>query len=209
MQQNKKKLFIALEGIDGSGKSTQIKLLQQKLESLGCRVHATAEPTKGRIGKLIREIFNHQEEADQRVIAALFVADRLNHVLNKEDGMLHLLDQGIVVLTDRYYLSSYAYHSVYMEMPWVIEANALAASLLRPTINIYIDMKPEQSMERILQSRESVEMYETLDHLQKVRDKYEEAIALVKDQERIVRVNGNQSVEGLAQDIWKAIEPFL
>lgn len=203
------KLFIALEGIDGSGKSTQIKLLQKRFEALGQKVYVTAEPTDGRIGKLIREIFSHKEEADQKVIAALFVADRLHHLLNKKDGVLDKLEQGYVVLTDRYYLSSYAYHSVYLPMQWVIESNAMAASILRPTVNVYIDMAPEKSMERILQSREQIEMYETLEHLQRVKAKYEEAITTVQHQERILRVSGEQNPEAVSEAIWQNIQPYL
>ena len=68
----KKNLFIALEGIDGSGKSTQVKLLREKLEQAGLKVYTTAEPTESPIGKIIRNIFTHKMEADHRTIAGLF-----------------------------------------------------------------------------------------------------------------------------------------
>ena len=83
-----KNLFIAFEGIDGSGKSTQVKLLADKLEALGHQVYSTFEPTKSDIGKMIRTIFSGKMEADHKVIAALFAADRLDHLLNKTDGIL-------------------------------------------------------------------------------------------------------------------------
>ena len=84
----KKNLFIAFEGIDGSGKSTQLKLLKQKFEQAGSKVYTTAEPTESPIGKIIRDIFSHKMEADHRTIAGLFVADRLDHLLNKTNGIL-------------------------------------------------------------------------------------------------------------------------
>ncbi|MBP9197347.1 MAG: dTMP kinase, partial [Saprospiraceae bacterium] len=101
-----KNLFIAFEGIDGSGKSTQVKLLAEYLAQSGHKVYTTFEPTDSRIGVMIRDIFNHRMEGDQRVIAALFAADRLNHLLNSQDGILKKLKEGYTVITDRYYFSS-------------------------------------------------------------------------------------------------------
>jgi dTMP kinase len=68
----KKNFFIAFEGIDGSGKSTQVKLLKEKLEAAGLKVYTTCEPTDSHMGKMIRDIFSHKIEADHRTIAALF-----------------------------------------------------------------------------------------------------------------------------------------
>src|SRR5476651_776071 len=144
----KKNFFIAFEGIDGSGKSTQVKLLTEKLEEAGLKVYTTCEPTDSPMGKTIRDIFNHRMEADHRTIAALFVADRLDHLLNKTNGILKKLEEGYTVITDRYYFSSYAYQSPYIDMKWVIEANSLSAGLLRPDMNVYIDILPEISIER-------------------------------------------------------------
>jgi dTMP kinase len=201
----KKNLFIAFEGIDGSGKSTQVKLLRESLEKAGHEVYATCEPTDSPMGKIIRDIFNHRMEADHRTIAALFVADRLNHLLNKTDGILKKLAEGYTVITDRYYFSSYAYHSPHMNMNWVIAANSLCADLLRPDLNIYIDITPEISIERITKGRSSTELYETLENLQNVRSKYFEVIALLKSKEKILMTDGNRSADVIAKDIWEKI----
>lgn len=201
----KKNLFIAFEGIDGSGKSTQVKLLSDKLEIEGHKVYTTFEPTDSPIGTIIRNIFNHTIEADHRTIAGLFVADRLNHLLNKTDGILKKLDEGFTVITDRYYFSSYAYHGTHMSMDWVIEANSLSADLLRPDLNIYIDISPEISMKRLSKGRSSMELYETLENLRNVKDKYFEAFDQLKIKERIFITDGNRSPELLATDIWKEI----
>ncbi|MFM7329381.1 MAG: dTMP kinase, partial [Bacteroidota bacterium] len=152
-------LFIAFEGIDGSGKSTQVALLAEHLESIGHRVYCTAEPTTRPIGKMIREIFAGKQEADHKVIAALFAADRLDHLLNSEDGILKKMEEGFTVLSDRYFLSSYAYHSVHMPMDWVIEANRMAKDILKPDVHIFIDAEPEVCMERIRKNRTSTELY--------------------------------------------------
>jgi dTMP kinase len=204
-----KNLFLAFEGIDGSGKSTQVKLLAEKLTGAGHKVFTTCEPTDGPIGKMIRDIFNHRMEGDHRTIAALFVADRLEHLLNKSNGILRKLEEGFTVITDRYYFSSYAYHSVHMDMGWVIEANKLSAQLLRPDLNIYVDIAPEVSMARIKKDRNSVEMYETLENQKKVYAKYEEAFALEKNSEKIWRVNGDQPPVAIADDVWLKIRPML
>jgi len=201
----KKNFFIAFEGIDGSGKSTQVKLLAERLEKAGLKVHTTFEPTESPMGKLIRDVFNHRMEADHRTIAALFVADRLDHLLNKTNGILKMLEEGFTVITDRYYLSSYAYQSPYMDLDWVISANSLSADLLRPDLNIYIDISPEISIERLNKGRTSVELYETLENLQNVRGKYFEIMDLLKDEEKFLVTDGNRSAEVIANDIWHQV----
>jgi dTMP kinase len=202
----KKPLFIALEGIDGSGKSTQLKLLKDKFERAGLKVYTTFEPTDSAIGKIIRDIFTHKTEADHRTIAALFVADRLEHLLNKTDGIIKMLSNGYSVITDRYYLSSYAYQSAHVDLDWVMQANSLSAHLLRPDLNIYIDITPEQSIERLKKGRSTIELYETLENLQNVRDKYFEVMELLKDEEKIFITNGNRDPELISEEIWKEIE---
>lgn len=197
----KKNLFIAFEGIDGSGKSSQVQLLASFLEKKGRRVYTTFEPTKNPIGSLIRDIFSHKMEADHRTIAGLFVADRLHHLLNQSDGILKKLEQGYTVITDRYYFSSYAYHGTHMDMDWVIEANALSAELLRPDINIFIDIDPEISMSRLLKSRETIELYETLENLRNVRNKYKEAIEKLKGIEVVFEIDGNRDLEVISSEI--------
>ena len=201
----KKNLFIAFEGIDGSGKSTQVKLLSEYLQKAGHKVYSTFEPTDSAIGTLIRTIFKHEMEADHRTIAGLFVADRLDHLLNKGNGILKKLEEGYTVITDRYYFSSYAYHGTHMPMDWVIKANSLSAELLRADLTIYIDIAPEVSMERINSSRGSKELYETIDNLINVRNNYLAAIEQLKLEERIFITDGSRSPQLIAADIWNEI----
>jgi dTMP kinase len=201
----KKNLFIAFEGIDGSGKSTQVKLLTQKLEAAGLKVYTTCEPTDSPIGKMIRDIFSHKMEADHRTIAGLFVADRLDHLLNKTNGILKKLEEGYTVITDRYYFSSYAYQSPHVDQDWVIKANSLSAGLRRPDLNIYIDISPELSIDRLNKGRESIELYETLENLQNVRDKYFEIMELLKAEEKVLIVDGNREPKIISDEIWDNI----
>jgi dTMP kinase len=201
----KKNLFIALEGIDGSGKSTQVKLLADNLTKAGHAVYPTFEPTNSRIGSIIKDIFKHKMEADHKTIAALYVADRLDHLLNKENGVLKKLEEGYTVITDRYYFSSYAYHSLYMPMDWVIRANSLSAELLKPDLNIYIDIFPEVSMKRLHKGRDVIELFETPAELRLVREKYFEAFELLKLEENIFITDGNRRPEAIAADIWEMV----
>jgi dTMP kinase len=200
-----KTLFIAFEGIDGSGKSTQVALLAAFLESLGHRVYITMEPTDSPIGTIIRNVFTGKYEADHRTIAGLFVADRLNHLLSKTDGILMKLGQGYTVITDRYYFSSYAYQGAHMPLDWVIHAHSLSAEILRPDLNIFLDITPETSMERIRAGRNSTELYETLENLTAVRNKYFEAFEKLKSDEKIFITNGNRPQELIAFDIREAL----
>jgi dTMP kinase len=202
-------LFIAIEGIDGSGKSTQSQLLAEKLQSVGHRVYQTFEPTDQPIGRMIRDIFAGRTEGDQKVIASLFAADRLNHILHSEHGMLHYRQESYSIISDRYYLSSYAYHGAHVDMDWVMDMNAQAVMLLQPDVHIYIDLPPEVAMARISASRTHIEMYETLDNLTAVYEKYEEAITKIRKGENIRRISGDQSIEDIAADIWRELQKLL
>lgn len=91
---NKKGNFIAFEGIDGSGKSTQIGLLAERLKKEGIRCYTTMEPTNGPIGSLIRQVMTGRIRMDNKAIAGLFAADRLDHLLNEVDGIAAKMEGG-------------------------------------------------------------------------------------------------------------------
>lgn len=201
--------FFALEGIDGSGKSTQLKLLAQRLEQAGRPCLTTCEPTHRPMGALLRQVLTRQVRCDSRVVAPLFVADRLDHLLNEENGLCKAVEDGLTVLTDRYYFSSYAYQSVDLPLEWVIEANRPCAELLRPTATIFIDVEPELALERIAQNREGTELFETMERLTRTREQYFRAFEAQKDVEQVIVLPGNQSVDAIAQAIWEQVEQFF
>jgi len=204
-----KNLFIALEGIDGSGKSTQAKLLAASLTGAGHKVYTTFEPSDGVVGTMVRSILKGSIKADNRTIAALFLADRLDHLLNQTNGLVKMLAEGYTVITDRYYFSSYAYHGTHMDMDWVIASNSMCADILRPDMNVFIDVSPQVSMQRITANRESTELYETLDNLTAVKAKYMEAFDKLRHQEQIATVDGNGSPEATAAAIWAEVRKKL
>ena len=205
----KKSYFIALEGIDGSGKSTQVKLLTERLKKEGFKIYTTFEPTDSPIGSVIKNIFRHRIEADHRTIAGLYVADRLDHLLNKTNGILKKMEEGYSVITDRYYFSSYAYQGTHMSLDWVIQANSLSAELLRPDLTIFIDVSPEVSIQRLSEGRDMIQLYESLENLHNVRAKYFEAFEKLKDDENVFITDGNRSFEAIFNDIWNKVYPIL
>ncbi len=197
--------FIVFEGIDGSGKSTQIKLLAEKLSERGEQCHLTLEPTYGMVGTLVHDILSKKIKADPKVTAGLFVADRLDHLMNDNDGIVKMVREGKTVLCDRYYFSSYAYQGSEVPLEWVIDANRLCADTMRADYTIFIDVSPEAAMDRINKNRDETELFENVEKLTAVRNAYLAAFDMMRNRENILIINGDQSIEKVAEDIEKAI----
>ena len=204
-----KNLFIALEGIDGSGKSTQAKLLAQKLTEAGHNVYSTFEPTDGMIGSVLRKILTGKIKADHRTIAGLFLADRLDHLLNEETGLVKKMEEGYTVITDRYYFSSYAYHGTHMDMDWVIAANKMCADILKPSVTLFIDVTPTTAMHRINTNRASTELFENRESLEAIREKYFEAFTKLKHDESIFITNGDRTQDIVSDELWTKVSSLL
>ncbi|MCL2087946.1 MAG: dTMP kinase [Oscillospiraceae bacterium] len=196
--------FVVFEGIDGSGKTTQLNMLAQRLE--GRKLHITKEPTDGEIGLLLRQFLTGQKYADEKALAALFLADRLDHLLSPEYGIKSKIKSGTTVICDRYYLSSYAYHGSAMPIEWVISANSICTGILRPDCIVFIDVSPETAVKRITRRDAGVELFESQERLSRVRDKYFEAIELVKNDENIIIVDGGRDEISLSEAIWQALQ---
>ena len=209
MQEQKQGAFIVFEGIDGSGKSTQIQLLKDRLTQMGVSFYSTFEPTDSPIGSLIHQIFTGRILSDNKVVAALFAADRLDHLLNPTNGIYAKVKSGVTVISDRYYFSSYAYHSVDMPMDWVVTANAPCAELLRPTVTVFIDVDPEDAIGRIAKTRSQLELFETRERLVSVREKYFEAIEKQRGRENVLIVDGGKDKDALADEIWEKIGGYF
>src|SRR5665811_379609 len=132
-------LFIALEGGDGAGKSTQARLLRAWLEGLGHTVVVTREPGGTEFGRTVRELVLHGDHVAPRAEALLFAADRAHHV---ETLIRPALARGEVVITDRYMDSSIAYQGAGRDLgvEEVRELNVWATGGLVPALTVLIDL---------------------------------------------------------------------
>ncbi|MBN1357384.1 dTMP kinase [Candidatus Bathyarchaeota archaeon] len=194
---SKKGVFICIEGLDGCGKTTQAKLLAKKLRKSHNAVY-TAEPSSGKIGTYIRKSYLYGEKRLSIVLEALlFAADRIEHV---ENEVIPALNEGCLVISDRYVYSSLAYQGAAgLSLEWIEKVNAHA---LQPDLAVFIDVTPETVMNR-LKPKKSV--METLDTQKKVREIY---LKFVEDR-RLTRINGDKSENEVAKEVCKVVTKFL
>lgn len=197
--------FVVFEGLDGSGKTTQMARIQKRLTCMGIDAVATCEPTDGPVGVLIRQMLAGRIVTDPRTLAALFAADRTDHLVTPDTGVKALMEKGRTVLCDRYYFSSYAYHAKDMDLEWVITLNAVNAQILKPDLTLFIDVAPNTCLERIRAGRTHLDLFEKIDILTRVRDNYFAAFERLKDQETVKVVDGNASEDEVEQAIWYQI----
>lgn len=197
--------FIVFEGTDGSGKTTQMKLLKEYLEEKGVPCRLTHEPTQSPIGELLKSCMAGAIQADEYTIAALFAADRLNHVFHPEEGIAAALDEGITVLCDRYYFSSLAYNGGFVPLDWVQELNRPAMEQLSPDLVVFLDLTAEESMERV-NRRKNRERYETPERQQKIRENYIKIFENSKYRERVAVIRSEAEKQATQQNVRRAVD---
>jgi dTMP kinase len=197
-----KGIFIAFEGGEGSGKSTQSKLLKQWLEEEGEEVVLSREPGGTEMGKDLRRILlDHSTgEISPRAEALLYAADRAHHVFSK---IRPALERGEVVITDRYFDSSIAYQGAgrILVSGEVARISRWATESLFPTLTILIDLPAEIGLGR-LKSKDRLEV-EPLDFHERIRQEYQQLALL--DPERYLVVDGRQSVDEIHAEIIKRV----
>ncbi|MEZ4453616.1 MAG: dTMP kinase [Nannocystaceae bacterium] len=169
-------LFIALEGIDGSGTSTQTRALASRLRERGLPVHETCEPSRGPIGRMIREHLSAaRTPIDPGALALLFAADRLDHVARE---IRPAIDAGAIVISDRYVVSSLVYQSTECDPAWVRSINARAPW---PDLCVLLDLDPEIAIARvrarIAQEGGELERYDHADVQRRLAAGYRDALA--------------------------------
>lgn len=193
----KKGVFIVIEGLDGSGKTTQAILLAKRL-SQSHKTMLTAEPSRGKIGAFIRESCLYEEKRlPTEAEALLFAADRVEH-MQKE--IKPALDEGKLVICDRYVYSSLAYQgSAGLSLDWIKTINARA---LQPDFSIFIDVAPERVLERL---RRKKSVMETLETQQKVREVYLKFV----EKDELVMVDGDKLKEGVADELYAKVLDLL
>lgn len=190
-------VFICIEGLDGCGKTTQAKLLVRRLKRHFDAVY-TAEPSGGKIGKLIKKYCLHGDSRGSSVVEALlFAADRFEHVQNE---VLPALDDGKVVVSDRYVYSSLAYQGAAgVDFEWIEKINKHA---LRPDLAVFVDAKPEIVVQRLKRKKSVMENLETQ---RKVREVY----LTFLEKGDLIKVDGNRPRGDVARDMMNLVQNFL
>jgi dTMP kinase len=206
---NKNKLpgkFIAVEGIDGSGKTTQALEVVKKLKKKGYKVIYTKEPTQGLIGSIIRnQILSGKVKVPPIVVQYLMSADRGMHQVEIEKE----LKKGVTVITDRYFWSAVCYGIA--DMPKVSDyyLNVLSVlspyhMFLRPDVTYFLDLPIKSALSRISKSSKHTEIYDNELKLKKIKKAYD--FLRTRFEKEFTVVDADTAIENLTEDLVKRIE---
>ncbi len=203
--------FIVFEGIDGAGKSTQIKLLKNNLSLQGIDCHLTAEPTDMPSGKIIREALSGRLKVTTAEMADMFARDRVIHNKDAEQGIEVKLDKGMTVISDRYYYSSLAYQGSELGFETVAKLNLDNPNIRTPDICIFLDLSPEKSLERIEKRADTpTEIYENYDYLEKTRRMFFDVFERLRERgENIAVIDASGTPEEIADNIFMRVLPLF
>jgi dTMP kinase len=198
---NRTGVLIAIEGIDGTGKSTQLRLLAEELSRRGFEVVATREPTNGPHGRRIRELYGNRRQVSPDEELELFMADRRQHV---REVIQPALAAGKIVLTDRYYFSTAAYQGAAGRDPEVIlRANEAFAPV--PDLLFLLVLPPALGIERIRSlRREQLNDFEQEHELRRVAAIFDRLARPF-----LVRLDAAESVAEIQNRLLAKIEHFL
>lgn len=194
-------LFIAFEGLDGSGSSTQVDLLVKRLNTNGLYTYGTKEPTNNLIGGLIRGALTHDWKASPECLQLLFAADRAHH-LQRE--IIPSIEKGNVMVTDRYLFSTIAFGAIEITKDWLIKLNE---KFILPDITFFVRVSAKVCIERIGKSRNEFELFEEEKKLKKVLSVYD---TLAKDETNNIKViNGENRINQIEEEVYIIIEKII
>ena len=199
-QHNCDGLFIAFEGLDGSGSSTQVDLLAKRLSQGGLYAFATKEPTNNLIGGLIRAALTKSWAPSPACLQLLYTADRAHH-LQRE--VIPALEKGNVMITDRYLFSTVAFGSIALDKKWLLEINRLFPL---PDITFFIKVPAKTCVKRIGKSRNEFELFEEEKKLSRVLKAYE---SLAKEDFKIVTLNGENSIRQIEEEVYLYVDRLI
>ena len=188
-------MYIVLEGIDGAGKSTQIKMLKEWLESNGLRVETIVEPTDMEVGKLIRKLLTRSDATSdtmQKTLGLLFAADRLILM----DRIEQLEKENVVVISDRSFYSSLSYQD---PQDWIKEINKFAKI---PDLVLLLDLDVKKSVERC----DGTDEFENEEFLTGVKQNY---LDLAESNDNFKIIDANNGPNKVSSDIKKAVAPLF
>jgi len=204
MSTSAKTRFITFEGIDGCGKSTQARLLMEKLNEEGCKTILVREPGGTRVSEAVREILltKDMDELQGRTEALLMTASRAQLT---DEVILPNLDKGNWVIADRYADSTLAYQGGgrQLDVEWLIKLNLFATDELTPDMTIFVDVVPEEGKRRRESNNPDRIEKAGVDFQQNVRKMYQEIAK--RFPERIIVVDGHEAIEKIQRTIWQEI----
>ena len=192
--------FIAFEGIDGAGLTTQSQLLEKYLKSKGFVVVLTKEPTNGLIGGLIKAGLKHEWKTTNLTLQLLFSADRAHHL---ETEIIPALNEGKIVISDRYLFSTLAYGMVDLDKDWL---EALNKKFLIPDATFILDLPVEVAIQRIKASRFGFELFEQKERLEKVRENF---LYLAKEYPNCFVIDAWKPIQTVASSIRQIVDNLL
>jgi dTMP kinase len=194
-------MFIAFEGLDGSGSSTQSRILAERLERNGHPVLSTKEPTADTpIGKMIREILQHKWEASPEALQLLFSADRAEHLRTK---IQPAIKNGQIVITDRYLFSTLAYGAMDLSMSWLKSLNKYFPT---PDIVFLFKLEPKECIRRIAGRGSDYELFEKTEKLEKIWKNYEK---IAEEHENFHIIDATKTIEEVGEEIWRIVSGKL
>ena len=203
--------LIVIEGLDGAGTTTQVRLLEQWLiKEKGIQLYTTREPSEGPIGALIRAVLTKRMSADPLTISGLFAADRNDHIY-RENGLLDQLRAGTWVLMDRYYLSSFAYQASGMDAKQMDWLKAIHRYCPPPDLTLFVDVPVKICLERIVRNRNAeFELFDEEAMLNRVYQEYLKAMKYFESQaERFVMVDGTMAIQAVHKQLRQEITAFF
>ena len=193
--------FVVLEGLDGAGTTTQMRLLCDRLDREDRAHDGSYEPTDGPVGRLIRQVLARKVDALPLTVAMLFAADRHQHV-NGPDGIVERAARGELVISDRYLFSSLAYQSIECGFRRVLELNE---EFPLPELLVFLDTPVAVSQAR-LDRRISRELYDESGFQARVREGYLQAIEHFEGAGmRVLVLDGERTPEDIHETIWTEI----
>ena len=204
-----KNRFITLEGIDGSGKSTQMQLTQEFLEQHGCHVVRTREPGGTELSEKIRDLLlsNQLQSMHEDTELLLMFAARVEHV---QKVIKPALEQGSWVLSDRFYDATYAYQGYgrNIDLGKIDQLREFSLSGLSPDKTFLLDISLSISQERVTQRGEKDRFEnEKLDFYAKVRQGYLDLAQ--KNSQRICTINAEQAITEVQSEIQQQLLNFI
>ena len=199
---NSRGRFIVFEGLDGSGKSTQMNLLCERLQREGTKVYRTAEPTELTTGGLIRDALAGNYARTPEELSALFLSDRIAHNVNPQNGIIKLLNEGYDVVCDRYYYSSFAYQGMDSDLDWVMAMNVNCPTVTKPDVCFFIDVPSDVCKGRVDKRGAFLEIFEREEGtLSRIRKKYLEFFERLCN-DNIVIIESVGSPEEVAEKVF-------